>query len=367
MKKIILATSYPLIDSNAAKERVLTLTNIIKKKNHVTIFCPGNKNKRIKKDKITFEYIKHDLKTNLLIFKLINEIIFLIKFCFFLLQNKNNFDYLIVTIPSMFLHLCSYFFSKKKILDVRDITWEYFNSNNLKYLFKKIFINSISNYDFILSTNTSQKKYLEKNFGFKKNIIFEIIPNGISEKRFKIIKKIKIKKTKNKKVLYVGNIGRAQNLSNLIMASSKLRDVKFTIIGNGSDFDLIKKQINELKLKNVNLLKGMKWNKLKKFYDNCDLLYAQILPEYDSAIPSKIYEYAATNKKVIFACKGISESINRIFYNFTIIEPLNEDILIQTINNKLKDTNLTKSNLHKIKKKYIREIEAKKVISKIIK
>ena len=32
MKKIILATSYPLIDSNAAKERVLTFSNIIKKK-----------------------------------------------------------------------------------------------------------------------------------------------------------------------------------------------------------------------------------------------------------------------------------------------------------------------------------------------
>ena len=200
-----------------------------------------------------------------------------------------------------------------------------------------------------------------------KKIIFRVIPNGISEKRFKIIKKIKINKTKNKKVLYVGNIGRAQNLSNLIMASSELRNVKFDIIGNGSDFDLIKKQINMLNLKNVNLLKGMKWNKLKKFYDNCDLLYAQILPQYDSAIPSKIYEYAATNKKVIFACKGISEGISKKFHNFTIIEPLREDILIKAIKNNIQDTNLTKSNLYKIKKKFIREVEAEKVISKIIK
>ena len=40
MKKIILATSYPLIDSNAAKERVLLLSNIkvIKKKRLILQF-----------------------------------------------------------------------------------------------------------------------------------------------------------------------------------------------------------------------------------------------------------------------------------------------------------------------------------------
>lgn len=370
MKKVILVTSYPLIDSNAAKERVSTFSNVIKKKNKLTIFCPGNKNKRVKKNNINYEFIKHDLKTNSLIFKLINEIVFLIKFCFFLNKNKNNYDFLVVTIPSMFLHLSSNFFKKKKILDVRDITWDYFNSNILRYIFKKIFINSISKYNFVISTNISQKKYLKKNFGFKKKTNFKIISNGISEKRFKIIKNKRNKRNKRNKiknVLYVGNIGRAQNLSNLIVASSKLRHVKFNIIGDGSDFNLIKKKIIKLNLKNVNLLKGMKWNKLKKYYYNCDLLYAQILPEYNSAIPSKIYEYAALDKKVIFACKGISESIKKTFYNFTIIEPLNEEILIKTIDEKLQNSHLTKSNFFIIKKNYIREIEAKKVIDKIIK
>ena len=40
------------------------------------------------------------------------------------------------------------------------------------------------------------------------------------------------------------------------MASSELRNVKFDIIGNGSDFDLIKKQINMLNLKKCEFIKG---------------------------------------------------------------------------------------------------------------
>ena len=77
-------------------------------------------------------------------------------------------------------------------------------------------------------------------FGNTLKIEAVVIPNGIEEKKFKILSKISSIKNLDSKlnVLYAGNIGIAQKLSTIIDCADQLNNFNFKIIGEGIEKNL---------------------------------------------------------------------------------------------------------------------------------
>lgn len=268
----------------------------------------------------------------------------------------------ILTMPSMFLSFLAPIYLKKEnvFLDVRDLTWEYLsNKNFIQILSKKIFSfwfkNSVSFFKSISVTNESEFEYIKKIY--KKEIF--LVTNGIGKTQYE--KLIKVKQSLNKDfstILYIGNVGLAQNLETLIYVAKQLPKNKFIIVGTGIDFERIKKLVNELNLKNVTLTGRVDWEDVYNYYNEADILYAQLTPEYSIAMPSKLYEYLSTGKYIIYG--GEKQAVEKLseFSNYKNISSNNEEELQNAIlefNNNLIYKEINLENRKIIKDKYLRE------------
>lgn len=268
----------------------------------------------------------------------------------------------ILTMPSMFLSFLAPIYLKKEnvFLDVRDLTWEYLsNKNFIQILSKKIFSfwfkSSVSFFKSISVTNESEFEYIKRIY--KKEIF--LVTNGIGKTQYE--KLIKVKKSSNKDfstIVYIGNVGLAQNLETLIYVAKQLPKNKFIIVGTGIDFERIKKLVNELNLKNVTLTGRVDWEDVYNYYNEADILYAQLTPEYSIAMPSKLYEYLSTGKYIIYG--GEKQAVDKLseFSNYKNISSNNEEELKNSIlefDNKIIYKEINLENRKIIKDKYIRE------------
>lgn len=277
----------------------------------------------------------------------------------------DDIDVILVTIPSMFLlFLFKRSFERKSVLDVRDITWEYLSESSFliriaKNIFQSFARKKVLNFDFFSVTNNAEKKYLNERLGVSLDLI-ELCPNGISKEQFKEVSSIKenYKLTgKNRFVVsYVGNVGVAQNLMTLVSTARLLPNVSFFVVGKGSDFDRVEKA--SYGCTNVNFLGRLSWDEIPKIYEESDILWAQLTPDFSGAVPSKLYEYLATGKPVIYGGFGEAVNVFSEFENLHFIEPNNSNMLASKIE-KLKSSSscarLSHSNREKIKDGYIRE------------
>ena len=102
-----------------------------------------------------------------------------------------------------------------------------------------------------------------------------------------------------------------------------------------------------------------------RYYDQADVLYAQIGSDFDSAIPSKLYEYMAVGIPVIFGGSGESISFLEQFSGVLAIPPNDVMELVVAIE-VMKKTDLRKENINRnrdlIWSKYIREVQVHNVV-----
>ena len=153
------------------------------------------------------------------------------------------------------------------------------------------------------------------------------------------------KKPKQKKhfeVLFVGAIVRKKGIFDLLEAAKKLKNynIHFTVIGDGSDKELVKNFINQNNLQSKISLKGYVKNGIDLFreYIRADAL---ILPSYSEGFPRVFYE------AMFFKTPIITTAVNSIPY---VLEDGKTALFIkknnpQDIKNKILQLSLNK-NLH---------------------
>ena len=169
------------------------------------------------------------------------------------------------------------------------------------------------------------QEYFSKYFCQKKISIF---PNGIDDEFLKTIK-IKTNKIANKKILYAGNIGEGQGLEKILPGLSiYFKNWSFRVIGAGGTLHKLRSEIMKRKIKNIKLIQPMSRKKLIKEYASADILFLHLntYKSFDSVLPSKIFEYAATGKPILAGVKGYSKLfINSEINNAYCFEPGNVD------------------------------------------
>lgn len=282
-------------------------------------------------------------------------------------------DAWLITIPSMFLaFIAPYVLTGRKVfLDVRDLTWEYLSDKSLlqrfsKRFFRVSFARSLSFFNLVCATNPTEVEYIKGIWKGKRPPL--LVTNGIAREQYEKLKQVESAARGTTTVSYIGNIGFAQRLDTLVEAADQLPDIEFRIVGSGIDFDRIEKLISEKKLKNVVLTGRVGWDAVREYYGRTDILYAQLTPDYAGAMPSKLYEYLATGKPIIYGGCGQAVETLSMFDNNQVVNPCDVAALvkvIKTYGRSRGNIKLSHSNREKINSEYIREDAAKTLVDSI--
>jgi hypothetical protein len=215
-------------------------------------------------------------------------------------------DIVLITIPSIFLllPLLQQHSSKKVIvIDVRDAVWTYLSGSLVRrfaaYCFKVLFVRAAKVADKVSITNQSEAAEVS----FLTGIEPLLVPNGISKNRFEELSKISIAyqpPDKNKIALgYLGNVGVAQKLDQLLDWVKHIKMLDVYIIGDGAELPGLQLKCRNETITNVNFIDRVNFAQLKLHITALDILFAQIGEDYATAIPSKIFEYIAAGRKIL--------------------------------------------------------------------
>lgn len=150
----------------------------------------------------------------------------------FLRKHKNDYDYIYVTSPNIFMAWATLFFKKKNmkyVLEIRDLWPDSVNQIkgiNIKYLmpFLKFLERKMYNAaDKIVINNLSFQKHINKKLKTRKPIYY--LPNGIQKKEIQ-----NKKKHESFTAIYTGNIGHAQDVNKLIKIAYELNSANIPLI-----------------------------------------------------------------------------------------------------------------------------------------
>lgn len=370
MSKVCIISANSLESENASRNRILSLVNAALKQGHqVKLISMDHNNYQLLEDNNFHHYKIPFIDTKIPSF--VKRAFLEIKIASLALNKAKqlNCDINLITIPSMFLLHMSILLPSDKVnvLDIRDLSWEYLDHKSLINRFaKKIFTQSaifnLKRFKIISVTNDHEFDYISKYISKSQNIIK--VPNGVSLSIFEQLNLVKENKSNKKTVTYIGNVGLAQDLSTLVEVSKQLPDVEFNIVGSGTDFERIA-ALADRGSSNLNFLGRKSFDELIEIYNSSDILYAQLTPDFATAMPSKLYEYLSTGKYIIYGGTGVASTTLKRFENVSLIQPCSAEKLKQEIEKVFSDFNPSLSilNRQKIQEQYIRDVTVKNLIS----
>lgn len=311
-KRINIITPHFVPENTAAAHRMESVAKVLSASFEVNVFTLTERGCKVKNyvevwsDSLTIHYL--DLpaypKNNFLL-RAFFEWWYSKKLVLF--SNRTECDLLLFTAPFMFLInvVSRYSNAPVKIADVRDLVWHYLPEKNSLHkkiktsLTKSIHV-SLKKMDAVTVTNRFEKKWLIQNSDLieaKVNVIY----NGLSEDKFRFLQTIRYSKPQKDFVIsYIGNIGSAQDFIPLIDAIRNKEGMKLNLIGDGTQRDAIQKYLLDDDIRNVYTPGKMRWARVIPIYQSTTVLFVSLKPEFDTAVPSKIYEYLATGLPIIF-------------------------------------------------------------------
>jgi glycosyltransferase involved in cell wall biosynthesis len=372
MKTINFLTSHFIPENTACTNRVLALVEALSKQYKVNVVCLTEKGKPQAKEKVSYSsdidiyYVNQKASSDKnFVLRAYYEIIYISKLV--AVSNRLPHDIVIATTPYMFMiPIVGFGVKGKKILDIRDLVWEYIAQKSLmKRIIKRVFTmimkSGIKRFDHIVVTNQREKRLLEEHYTTRK---IDIVPNGISLERYEKLSCIENHFDSHPfTVTYIGNIGFAHNLKLLVSVAKELPDISFIIIGDGMELEDIKKYASENKIGNVVFTGKLDWNEIKPYYEKSTVLYAQLQERLPSAMPSKLFEYAATGLPVIYGGTGHAVSFVNKLEQAIVIKPDNFSELKSAIEEmRKKRFKVSEQNRLLVKEHYLREASSKKFV-----
>ena len=145
-----------------------------------------------------------------------------------------------------------------------------------------------------------------------------------------------------KRLVYVGNIGDGQGLDRILPEVAAMVADKWEIhlIGYGGAIEKLKSRIAELGVKNIVFHDPVARSAVPGYYRDGDALFLHLnaIPAFERVIPSKIFEYGATNKPILAGVAGYPASfIRENLPDAHVFPPCDVDALVQILTNPLPD------------------------------
>ncbi len=374
MKTINFLTSHFLPENTAGTNRVLSYVKELEKNYKVNVVCITERGKPQTKEKVSFSenidvyYVnqkEYDAE------KFFSRALWEIYFTRKLVSRANRIssDITVATSPYMFIIPMLALLGKgKKIIDIRDITWEYIEgSSKFKRFLKKaistLMQSSISAYDYVAVTNTFEKEWV---ISHTKNREIEQIANGIELAKFEELSQVTMNPDQPFTITYIGNIAVGQNVQILVDGAKDLPDVKVNIVGEGTRYKSLREHVKKNNIKNVEFFGKVHRDEILKFYQSSTVLYAQLDEHFKTAMPSKLYEYASTGLPILYG--GIGEAVKFIdrLENAMAVLPNRPELVKEAIMEmKEKKYGISEKNRQIVKENFIREKQSAKLVDVI--
>ena len=374
--KVSIVTSFPFPEGKATSNRIQVFAEELLKSpkiNFVEVFCcsaspyssflierslrvTSLRVKNINKNRL-FTRAFHELAIAL---RLIRE------------SRKTDSDIMIVTIPSILL-LVPLIFSPRKFilaLDLRDAVWTYFGTSFLSLLAKKIIVilfKFVAKRSEIISvTNIEESEQIKKITGFSPLLI----SNGISVERLNEMQSLTASSEfKPIRLTYLGNVGIAQELDKLIDFTKKIEDLEINIVGDGAKLKELIQKCEIENISNVTFTGSVSYHEVKKYIESANMLFAQIGVKYKTAVPTKVFEYIASGRKIILGLpEGPAKAIFSRFYGLEIFEVGSKESFLESYNRLLRfeiTENHKYKNLEILRSDYLREKSARRLVKAI--
>jgi glycosyltransferase involved in cell wall biosynthesis len=365
--KVVIVTSFPFPDGKATANRVRVFAEELVRSgiaDEVQIVATITGQGGIENFSENINVVRLPapmIDKNKLISRAISEM--LIAFKLWSITKKLKADLLIVTVPSALLLLPIAIFPKhvKLVLDVRDAVWTYFPKGSLKGLFgallRRLFRIAAKKADLVCVTNTHEATSVAAVAGVKAIVV----ANGISEARVNDFQSIVIKPLRGKvNITYIGNVGIAQELDILInFCKVHQNNIEVNVVGDGAKLTGLKAKAIDENIMNITFHGAVSFDSVARYMEEADILFAQIGKNFQSAIPTKVFEYIAAGRKVLLglpegAAKDTFENFHGVEIfpvgSFTCMKQSYQDLIIQRFGDEERIL-----NLELLKSRYIRE------------
>jgi hypothetical protein len=290
---------------------------------------------------------------------------------------KRKYDYIITFATSpIIVALISIFLSKikksKHLIWVLDL-WpnvlcdlNILNKENFLYkFFNKLVVYIYKNSDLILCQSIEFKKIinsLDYNLS-KKTIYYPSWPEDIQDKKSHEIEDVYDKNFYN--ILFAGNIGESQNFDYVvtIIKSTKDKKILWHVIGEGRNFEKLRKTKLENSLDNLKLYGLKDFNEIQNYLTQADclLISLQYKETFNSTIPGKFQTYLKYNKIILGLIGGeVFNLINKYKLGMAFNKENTSYVSSQLVN--LKMINLNYKKISYLKKIFSKERAIKKII-----
>lgn len=142
----------------------------------------------------------------------------------------------------------------------------------------------------------------------------DLVPNRIPSQEYIMNAKKNLGLQGKFVVLYAGNLGLAQKPITLVEAAELLKEEKeifFLILGGGVEEKKLKKIVKEKNLQNIKLYGSIPRENLYKFFAAADAGIVLLIdnPLFDSALPTKLFEYWSHELPVIAGVRGEAKDL----------------------------------------------------------
>ena len=365
--KISIITSFPFPNGKATANRVMVfaeeLIKIEQIKNIQIVSSSSDKNNSTEfRPFINITNIQSlPFNKNNLIFRFYRELLISIRL--WITAKQCNANIIIITIPSALLLVPIIIFKKPKvlILDLRDAVWTYlpkgYINNIISFFLKALFKIASKKADLIVVTNKNEASLVKAISGESPIIV----ANGISSKKLTTYLKIPVKPiSKQVNLSYIGNVGIAQELEVLISLAERYRvSLNINIIGDGAKLKFLKQEYERSKLNNISFHGSIPPELVEIHMNKADILFAQIGNNFSSAIPTKVFEYIASGRRVLLGLpNGPAKDIFSNFHGVKIFEVGDVSGLIRSYNEILEicfDEHSRQKNIDYLANDFIRE------------
>lgn len=265
------------------------------------------------------------LKKKTTIYRLLNSLCFAISSIFYSIQ-LGKIDVVITTCPPPLINMAGWFIAKikraKLIYDVRDVWPDVaLEMGNISptSLYCKVFAFirdfMLKHSDLTVAVSPGKVKKLK---GYRDTCICTDILNGFdnkfldNEENPSIMDKFSVKDTF--KCVYIGNLGLAQGLRQLLYIAKKAQDDKllaeFYLYGSGAEEKELKQYVSDNRLNNVFFEGRLPNSDMYSVLKAVDISFVSLVNgNLKDSVPTKLYEALGVGCPVLLAAEGDSADI----------------------------------------------------------
>jgi len=139
------------------------------------------------------------------------------------------------------------------------------------------------------------------------------------------------------KIMFAGNMGRAQALGIVVEAARILQnqqvEVVFIMIGGGLESKTLKERSETLGLKNILFIPQVPMTEIGEYLEQADVLLVHLKkdPLFSITIPGKTQAYLAMGKPILMGVQGDAADMVKMAESGFVFEPENADSLVAEI------------------------------------